>query len=543
MSSTSYSGGALSPRFVFTVLIPVAIIGFVAYEIWMWLQKNGAILAPWAIGVAVLLVAVGLTWAVWRVRIVLVDRKRVDDVRRLEAELLEEQVIAMRKHNELTDKGKLMLEEARVNRDQVEIRFGSNGSIQGFKTEPMKPLQGQHVVIEELRTQMQQLLAMQSVQALPSPDHAIADIVHYRDVEREVPSDLSLLGIYPENGNLEIVSPDVYKTAWFVGASSSGKTNTVYGKVADAVRWGAKIIICDIHGNGNKQDSLTNQLQDFHGDLLIPVASSRETIKNAVIKYMREFMARREGGVMWTQKWLIVIDEVNALAKMPIAITEPEKKMLFEEFGIKIKDDVVPFEVLIKALVELCGYEGRGFGMFGYFISQKAAHLAWLRNAVTTVFAHRMIMDSEAILVANGDRKMAELIKAFKRGRTLVYGVDIQEPIILQQALYHQQNRTPVVNSTAISERSMSVPSNQSVMTLERPQESAQEADGTITTVDADASSFELKKILNDIGRLKAKGLSNAAILRQFQLQDSGRNNVNLTTLLSLSGDNNVTEN
>jgi hypothetical protein len=273
----------------------------------------------------------------------------------------------------------------------------------------------------------------------------------------------------------------------------------------------------------------------------VPVASTREQIKQAVIKYMREFMARREGGIAWTQKWLIVIDEVNALAKMPISVSEDEKRILFKEFGVKIKDDVVPMEALLKALVELCGYEGRGFGMFGYFISQKAAHLAWLRNAVTTVFVHRLVMDSEAILAANNDREMAEQVKSFKRGRTLVYGVEFEDPMILQQPLYAKNTQPQIVESDIYRrptvELSSSVPSNQTTIVLERPAESAQEADGIITQEDRNASTFELKKLLNEVGQMKAKGMSNAAILKHFQLQPGGRNNTNLSALIDLIGD------
>jgi hypothetical protein len=71
---------------------------------------------------------------------------------------------------------------------------------------------------------------------------AIAKVVRYDDIAREIPDELSLLGIHPDNGQFEIVAPDRYKTAWFVGGSNTGKTNTVYGKVADAVRWGADLV-------------------------------------------------------------------------------------------------------------------------------------------------------------------------------------------------------------------------------------------------------------------------------------------------------------
>ncbi|BCL83191.1 hypothetical protein ccbrp13_56560 [Ktedonobacteria bacterium brp13] len=523
-----------NPLFLIVVAIPVVLLLALGLTVYNWLQVNGSHLwqniSPWLIGAGALLIAAGLTWAGWRVYL-----------RYLDTQIRREALFTRRHHNQIANESYLLLQSAHTNMDNIDIKYSPDGAIDSLKViRANTNTQVNNAIIVQLQAQMEELkqATLQIAAPLQGQGEHIPEIIQYRDVEYRVPHDRSLLGVYPDTGELEIVLPDVYKTAWFVGASSSGKTNTVYGKVADAVRWGAGVIICDIHGNGNKEDSLTNQLRDFHQHLLMPVASSREQIKQAIIKYMREFMSRREGGQPWTKKWLIVIDEVNALAKMPVTITEAEKKMLFEEFGIKIKDDVIPMEVLIKALVELCGYEGRGFGMFGYFISQKAAHLAWLRNAVTTVFAHRMVMDSEAILVANGDRKMAELVKNFKRGRTLVYGVDIQDPIILQQPLY-QKNTEPLMVDSDVYHRptvelSNIVPSNQTTMLLERSPERTWEAGGTTTQESGTTTSFELKKLLSEIGKMKQSGMSNAEILKQYELHSSGRNNTNLGSLVEI---------
>ena len=263
------------------------------------------------------------------------------------------------------------------------------------------------------------LPAGKEVLALPEPaqQEAISSVIRYDDIADQVPSELSLLGIYPENGHLEIVSPDNYKTAWFVGGSNMGKTNTVYGKVADAVRWGAKLIICDPHAA--KPDSLTNKLSDFHHALLLPVARTDAEIYKAIMTFLEEFKARRDVDKSCHQKILIVIDEVNGLAKHPLKINDKDVKM----------------QMFLQELAETCGYEARGFNMYGYFISQKVAGLSWLRNAMMTVFVHGLLMESEAKLAANNDRKLTEQVMGFKKGRTLVYGYEI-EPTILQQPLY-----------------------------------------------------------------------------------------------------------
>lgn len=269
--------------------------------------------------------------------------------------------------------------------------------------------------------------------SIPAPKEDIPSIVDYSSIADRVPADRSLLGIHPDTGELEIVNTERYKTAWFVGGSNTGKTNTVYGKVADAVRWGARMIICDSHAN--KNDSLANKLKDFHGRLLTPIAQTDDQIKDAIVMFLRQFKARRDQGASCLEKWLLVADEVNATANHIIRISKEEAQSLLEEFGIKIEGEFVKLQVFFKFLAETCGYEARGFEMFGYFISQKVAGLSWLRNAMMTVFVHGLLMDSEAFLAANNSRKMADLVKAFKVGRTLVYGLDF-DPVILQQPKY-----------------------------------------------------------------------------------------------------------
>jgi len=305
---------------------------------------------------------------------------------------------------------------------------------EGFDTEYHHQPLGLQLKVHNPYTKNSQVKVQEvAAQQIEGPKEVIPSVVAYNAIADQIPSDRSLLGIYPETGNLEIVEPERYKTAWFVGGSNTGKTNTVYGKVSDMVRWGAKIIIADNHAF--KKDSLANKLKDFHGRLLIPIAQTDEQIKNAIIFFLREFKRRRDQGKPCTEKWLLVADEVNATANHMVRISKEEAASLLEEFGIKIEGEFVKLQVFFKLLAETCGYEARGFEMFGYFISQKVAGLHWLRNAMMTVFVHGLLMDSEALLAANNNRKHAELVKAFKVGRTLVYGLDF-DPVVLQQPKY-----------------------------------------------------------------------------------------------------------
>jgi hypothetical protein len=371
-----------------------------------------------------------------------------------------------------------------------------------------------------------------------SEQEQIEKVVAYESVADQVPDELSLLGIYPDTGHLEIVSPDNYKTTWFVGGSNMGKTNTVYGKVADAVRWNAKLIICDNHAH--KKDSLANKLGAFHDRLLIPIAQTDEMIKDAILYFLREFKARKDAGKSCDEKWLIVIDEVNATVEHIVKISEGEKKLLMEEYGILIreKENHVKMKVFLQALAQTCGYETRGFEMFGYFISQKVAGLSWLRNAMMTVFVHGLLMDSEALLAANNDRKMADMVKSFKKGRTLVYGYEFEQPLILQQPKYNivegSINEVATEKLDTIAERSAVRSSDQAEYGLGTTWEQAQEADGINNTPENAGNGFELKKLLNEIGKMKAQGKSNAEILKHFELHPAGRNNINLGALTEI---------
>lgn len=330
--------------------------------------------------------------------------------------------------------------------------------------DPMQQLQMLKTVIQ-MQNQMAQLARRSIVEekqpapqiAAPS-EETIPAIVAYSSVSEQVPTELSLLGIHPMSGALEIVSPEQLKTAWFVGGSNMGKTNTVYGKVSDAVRWGAKMIVCDNHAE--KPDSLANKLKDFHHRLLIPLAQTDEDIKRAVIRFLKEFHQRRDHSRSCAEKWLIVCDEVNATGNHVVKLTEQEEQWLYDAYGVKVEDHRVKLMVFFKILAETCGYESRGFGMFGFFISQKVAGLSWLRNAMMTVFVHGLLMYSEALLAANNNRQRAEEIMKFKKGRTLVYGYEVDE-MILQQPLYEPQVVESTIESVAQSAPQKMESSNQ----------------------------------------------------------------------------------
>jgi hypothetical protein len=76
--------------------------------------------------------------------------------------------------------------------------------------------------------------------------------------------------------------------------------------------------------------------------------------------------------------------------------------------------------------------------------------------------------------------------------------------------------------------------SNQAVTALEERTEDREEGDGKAVEVPHTSNGFELKKLLNEVGKMKASGQSNDAILKHFGLTPGGRNNQNLKLLNDL---------
>jgi hypothetical protein len=257
---------------------------------------------------------------------------------------------------------------------------------------------------------------------------SIAEVVRYEEIADEIPPELSLLGIHPEDGSLELTAWEKLKCLWIVGSSSTGKSNTVFGKAKEAKDQRAKFAIVDQHIV--KPDSLGRKMLAYESSFLRPIAVSDDEVLATLAWFKAEFEARvackacaaGNGSPcpVHVQKIVLVADEMNRMNR-----NETLRKPLQE-------------------IVAICGEESRGFGMYGWFLSQKCAGLKWLRDSAITVIVHRLTRFEEALLACNDDRKAARRLLGFRIGRTYVYGVDIDEPMELQQALYPMpKNESP----------------------------------------------------------------------------------------------------
>lgn len=234
-------------------------------------------------------------------------------------------------------------------------------------------------------------------------------VIHYESIAHQVPRDMSLLGIHPDDGSLELTDWERLKAVWLVGSSSTGKSNTIYGKALEAVNKGAKLVVVDQHIA--KDDSLGRKLSPLIGSFLRPIAVKDAEVLET-LKWFKEEFERRVNGAPCEQKIVLICDEMNRMVR-----NDDLKKPLQE-------------------IVAICGEESRGFGMYGWFLSQKCAGLKWLRDSAITVIVHRLTRFEEALLACNDDRQAAKKLLTFKVGRTYIYGVDFDEPMELQQPLY-----------------------------------------------------------------------------------------------------------
>ncbi|MGH2506952.1 MAG: AAA family ATPase, partial [Ktedonobacteraceae bacterium] len=260
-----------------------------------------------------------------------------------------------------------------------------------------------------------------------SIDQAIPTTVRYEEIRTQVPPGRSCLGVSAEG--VEHCDFGQLMTMWICGGSGTGKSNTVALKIDEAVRNGRKIGIILVDPHARKEDSLYNKIRCYEQHFLCQVATSEEEILGALEWFRDEFERRLEQGGQGENDILLVVDEVSNV----------------------VESDNPEIGKLIKKIARICGQESRGFGMFGWFISQDAAGLAWLRKRAMTVIAHKLNMMSERKLACNEDAEIARGMDAWPRGRVAVYGLNFTSVMVAQMPAFSP----PVVEGTVEVEEEM----------------------------------------------------------------------------------------
>lgn len=224
---------------------------------------------------------------------------------------------------------------------------------------------------------------------------------------------------------LEVCTFEQLMTMWICGGSDTGKSNTVAGFVDHAIKNGRNIKLVVIDPHAHKEDSLYNRIRCYEDHFMFRVAVTPQEISAALRWYKQEYLRRKQQGNHNSEDILLLVDEVQSLTDTTLIDDDDEDAELLR--GIA---------KLIRAIAKRCGNETRGFGMFGWFISQNATGVAWLRKVVNTVVSHKMNMMSERRVACNEDEKIARSMDTWpKRGRVMVYGNGL-EPKVLQMPLF-----------------------------------------------------------------------------------------------------------
>ena len=315
-------------------------------------------------------------------------------------------------------------------------------------------------------------------------------LVRYEDIRAYIPTDHALIGV--DGAGIVTRHKGIKALTWVPGASGSGKTNSVCLRVDEDYRWGHWFYVIDPHWF--KHDSLINAIKGYSDRFLMPYASETEDILNVLDAFLNEFRRRKAGG-SWEFPITILIDEVGSLVS-----DKPEN------------DEEKLMQDKIKQIARICGQESRGFDMCGMFISQDAAGLAWLRKRAILVLAHQMMMMSERKLACNGNDVIAREMDTWPKGRTLVYGIGMEEgQRVLQQPMF-QPRKVVESNTDPLLPRTSNQGSGDVVG------EVAQEAGGSGGSNQTLPADFTVIKELREIGKRLKKGEDKTAILKSYGL-------------------------
>lgn len=463
------------------VAASLGLIGVLIYlnktAIQLWLQANWL----WIVGVVVLVTSIWWVVPLWKAYLAISDHLHVREIRKHHVGML-----------------------ASVNE-----KLG-----QGFETEYHNQVHGVQLKLRNPYTKASQVRVQevpgQDTLQIESPDNPLPSIVRYEDIRTNIPDDHALVGV--DGSGVITRNREIKALTWVVGGSGSGKTNSVCIRVDEDYEWGHRFLVIDPHWF--KDDSMYNAIKGYSDRFLMPVAYETEDIIKVLDTFLGEFKRRKSGG-SWEFPITILIDEVGSLTSDKPE-TDQEKEMIDK----------------IKQVARICGQESRGFEMTGMYISQDAAGLAWLRKRAIMVLAHQLLMMSERLLACNQNAEVARSMDTWPRGRTLVYGIGFKEgQRVVQQPVFQPRKfveSTIEIPSSSESSRSSEQPDGDMCL------EAASEAVTEPLEDKINPTQFELKKILAEIGKMKANGMSNDAILKEFGLTPGGRNNQNLKAVVEV---------
>lgn len=274
---------------------------------------------------------------------------------------------------------------------------------------------------------------VEEVPLLEAPKPRLPEFVRYEEVKGRIPAGHAIVGI-GENSIVTRESEEARPCVWIPGGTGTGKTNSVKLRIHEDYMSGRNFLGADPHWT--KEDSLYRALDDtvYLQRFLRPLAKTDEEILEVFRYFKQEFKRRKATPYSWDRtrdRITLLVDEVGSL------VTDIDKGNPTE----------VEISSLLKEIVRICGQESRGFDMWGIFISQDAAGLAWLRKRASVVIGHQVLMMSERELVCNERTDIARSMDEWPRGRTVVYGLAMRGVQVVQQPVLE---RLPMAPATSV---------------------------------------------------------------------------------------------
>lgn len=360
-------------------------------------------LAPWVL--AVLLIVLGLVVAYLLYALYSLFHKKWHEIQHRSVEL-EERTQKLRIEGERWEVEKhLML---------TRLHLDPNGNAPYIIRPEMELLPSQQDVLMLPAGQIRGGSApKQQEQEEESEKSALPMGVRYEQIAHKVPRGHGLLGL-SETG-VETADFQEFMTMLISGGSNSGKSNTVGLKLHEAIQNGRDIRLLVIDWHARKEDSLYNKIRAYESRFLMPVVTEEEQTLPVLQKFYNEFKRRRaEGVTRRDHDILLVIDEVPGM--------------------MDAEDEEIPR--MLKKIARMSGREGRGFGVYAWFIAQQVIGMSWLRNVVHTCICHKATRMNEAVEACNQHKDIARDMENWPAGRVVVYGQNFQGVRVLQMPVF-----------------------------------------------------------------------------------------------------------
>ena len=195
---------------------------------------------------------------------------------------------------------------------------------------------------------------------------------------------------------------DLFSACAIVGSSGSGKTSTLRLILAELALDGIGLVICDPHGNLNR-DNLASVVEvPLKNAIIRPIAKSKDEIIKA-IRYVKNIMTDRyERGATEEQRIVLVIDEVVSF----LIDCTPEETQEIASFFLKIANEAR--KVGIRIFLSSQNWKSD-------YIGSKS-----VRNSINAVIFHRVSGEEVKLFYQSAPAVLQRQISGLKQGTAII---------------------------------------------------------------------------------------------------------------------------